>query len=92
MNLYATSPFYPTLFTLGNVNHDTSYLIKIATISNKLGDIPPPSLKIRDDIKDILVGLPQNYYPETAKFRPSFNYEINPFFNRSGQQRIQISL
>jgi hypothetical protein len=92
LNLYSSSPFYPSIRTIGNNNYDISYIIKIAMIADKTSTIPSEKLGINYDMKNLLNGLPQNYYPETAKFRPDFNYEFNQLFNRSGNERISIKL
>lgn len=82
---FAISPFAPVLTTLGNVNHDAAYIIRMAGNSGMLHDIPPESLNLDKNISDLLVGLPINYYPAKEKPQPVFSYDINPLFARSGQ-------
>jgi len=85
--LFAASPFAPNLHTLGSVNHDAAYIIRMASFAARLGDAPPPALGLDSDIAALLVGLPQNYYPGPAKQRPAFDYNASALFRRSGQPR-----
>jgi hypothetical protein len=82
------APFAPVLTTLGDVNHNMAYTIKMAGIIQQLHESkPPPEIfQLKPDINSMLVGLPANYYPENAKQRPTFNRDGNALFLRSGQQ------
>jgi hypothetical protein len=86
-----TSPFSLTTRTLGRTNHDSAYLIKMATAMHAVGDSPPASLELgsREDLAKVLVGLPANYYPGKAHrgvkaARPTFDYGKNYLFHRAG--------
>jgi hypothetical protein len=83
MDVYANSPFAPTVHTLGDVNHDAAYIIKMAGNAQKLHDTPPPALGLDPSIADLLRGVPQNYYPGTAKHRPAADYS-SVWFRRAG--------
>lgn len=85
VNSFATSPFAPVLSTIGNINMDSSYIIKMAANAQKMKDNPPAVLNLSPDIADILVGLPKGYYPETSAERPEFDYSANLLFRRSGE-------
>jgi hypothetical protein len=87
MGLFVASPFAPNLHTLGSVNHDPAYLIRMASLAARLGDVPPPALGLEPGLAAILAGLPQNYYPGPGKQRPAFDYNGNALFRRSGQPR-----
>jgi hypothetical protein len=83
---YAMCPFAPMLTTIGGVNQNTSYVIKMANLSRTLRDTPPAALNLDADIAELLTGLPDNYYPAKAgRRRPAFSYDSNPLFLRSGQ-------
>jgi hypothetical protein len=86
MDSFAASPFAPTLTTIGDLNFDAAYIIKMASNAERLKDKPPAALNLDADIADLLVGLPMNYYPATSKQRPAFAYDANPLFRRSGQK------
>jgi hypothetical protein len=86
MDSFAASPFAPTIMTIGDLNFDAAYIIKMANNAKKLKDKPPAALNLDADIADLLVGLPMNYYPATSKQRPAFAYNANPLFHRSGQK------
>jgi hypothetical protein len=86
MDSFAASPFAPTLTTIGDLNFDAAYIIKMAGNAERLKDRPPAALNLDADIADLLVGLPMNYYPATSKQRPAFAYDANPLFRRSGQK------
>jgi len=86
MDSFAASPFAPTVTTIGDLNLDASYIIKMAGNAEKLRDTPPAALNLDADIAGLLVGLPANYYPATSKQRPTFSYDANPLFRRSGQR------
>jgi hypothetical protein len=90
MEEFARSPFAPTTRTLGTTNHDAAYVIKMATNAGKLRDTPPPALGLDPNIASLLVGLPQNYYPTTAKQRPTFDYGASVLFRRSGLPRAPV--
>ena len=85
--LFAQSPFAPTISTLGTVNHDAAYVIKMANNAEKLRDTPPPALNLDANIAELLRGLPQNYYPGGNKVRPTFDYSVSPLFRRAGAAR-----
>ena len=87
MDEFAASPFAPTVRTLGTVNHDAAYVIKMATNAEKLHDTPPAVLGLPPDVAGLLAGLPQNYYPEGGRPRPTFDYGANVLFRRAGQPR-----
>lgn len=84
---FVLGPFGPTVCTLGAVNHDAAYVIKIASAAEKLRDSPPPALHLPPGVAGLLAGLPQAYYPGSGKPRPSFDYGANPLFRRSGHLR-----
>ena len=86
MDSFAASPFAPTLTTIGDLNFDAAYIIKMAGNAERLRDRPPAALNLDADIADLLVGLPMNYYPATSKQRPAFAYDANPLFRRAGQK------
>lgn len=83
--LFAASPFAPTTQTIGSVNTDAAYIIKMARYAEMLKDSPPDVLNLEPSIASLLEGLPANYYPATAKQRPSFIYEACHLFDRSGR-------
>jgi hypothetical protein len=87
MDTFAHSPFAPTVNTLGTVNHDAAYVIKMANSAGKLRDHPPAVLNLPMDLAAILPGLPSSYYPGGGKIRPSFDYSANPLFHRGGAAR-----
>jgi hypothetical protein len=82
--LFAASPFAPVLSTLGDLNHDPAYVIRMATNALKLREKPPPALQL-GDITGLLDGLPQNYYPDGKKARPVFDYAACRQFRRAGE-------
>jgi hypothetical protein len=89
-DLFADSPFAPSVRTLGTVNNSAAYLIKMATNAEKLKDSPPPELGLDPGVASILVGLPANYYPKGAAGaapRPEFDYARSALFRRSGLPR-----
>ena len=86
MDSFAASPFAPTLSTIGDLNLDPAYIIKMASNAQKLRDTPPAALNLDANIAFLLEGLPTNYYPATSKQRPKFTYDTNPLFCRSGQK------
>ncbi len=69
------SPFSPSIDTIGESNINFSYIVKVAIIENK----------VRGKKSDILIGLPENYYPET-KTKPKFDYSINMLFKRNAEK------
>ena len=85
MDSFAASPFAPTVTTIGSLNLDAAYIIKMAGNAARLQDSPPAALNLEADIATLLTGLPANYYPAKSKQHPPFNYDINPLFLRSGQ-------
>ena len=86
MDSFALSPFAPTLSTIGDLNLDAAYIIKMAGNAQKLQDVPPAVLNLDPDVAKLLEGLPANYYPATSKQRPTFTYDTNFLFRRSGQK------
>lgn len=80
------APFAPVLTTIGDTNHNMAYTIKMAGVIQQLKGSPPDIFKLRPDIGSMLTGLPPNYYPESAKKRPTFDYNGNVLFLRSGQK------
>lgn len=87
MEEFALSPFAPTVRTLGTINNDAAYIIKMATNAEKLRDTPPAALGLPPDVASILDGLPLNYYPGGGKPRPPFDYGANVLFRRAGLPR-----
>jgi hypothetical protein len=87
MDVYANSPFAPTVNTLGTINHDAAYTIKMASSAGKLRDSPPAALNMPANLTDMLQGLPSNYYPGGRKTRPTFDYSANSLFHRAGAAR-----
>jgi hypothetical protein len=82
----SASPFFPSVQTLGDVNHDSAYMIKMASTVKEVGGTPPESLHLDASIKTILTGLPQNYYPSDGKKRPTpFEYG-SALFRRAGEK------
>jgi len=86
MDNFAASPFAPTLSTIGDLNLDPAYIIKMARNAQKLRDTPPAVLNLDANIVALLEGLPADYYPATSKQRPKFTYDANPMFCRAGQK------
>ena len=84
MKAFAASPFAPVVSTIGTVNTSAAYIIKMATLADRLKDTPPASLNLEPGLAGLLKGLPQNYYPASQKPRPEFDYGQSPFFRRSG--------
>lgn len=82
----AATPFAPTVETLGAVNHNAAYIIKMAANAEKLRDTPPALLEL-PDVAGLLRGLPLPYY--AGKARPAFDYSVSPFFRRSGVIRAE---
>ena len=78
---FAATPFAPTVETLGTVNLNPAYIIKMAANAERLRDTPPEVLGL-PDVAGLLRGLPQPYY--AGKARPVFDYTVSPFFRRSG--------
>jgi hypothetical protein len=81
---FASSPFFPSVTTMGTMNNDDSYFIGQARNAEQLKDTPPPALGLSKNISDILVGLPSSYYPKPNRAHPVFDYSQNMFFRRSG--------
>jgi hypothetical protein len=84
---FAASPFAPVVRTIGDVNTNAAYIIKMAGAAAKLRDTPPATLHLDPGIAGYLEGLPANYYPATSKARPTFDYSQSPLFRRSGERR-----
>jgi hypothetical protein len=77
-----SSPFGLTTRTMGDVNHEVSFLISVANAAKKAKIEPPVAVPP-------LEGLPENYYPrpsDTPPKRPPFDYDANPLFRRAGQR------
>lgn len=85
MDSFAASPFAPTVTTIGDLNLDAAYIIKMASNAARLRDTPPAVLNLEADVANLLPGLPENYYPAKANQHPAFSYDANPLFRRSGQ-------
>jgi hypothetical protein len=84
-DLFEKSPFAPSVRTLGAVNTDAAYVIKMAGYAARLHDTPPAVLGLEADVAGILTGLPQNYYPgRPGAARPPFDYGGCPLYRRSG--------
>lgn len=81
---FSRSPFAPTIRTFGELNHSSSYIIKMAGNVEKTHKPPPEGLGLRPDISKILTGLPRNYYPGSGKIRPPVDYNANILFHRNG--------
>lgn len=85
---FINSPFAPSLQTIGSINHDPSYDIRMANSILQTGKSAPPEIfGVNANVADgsILLGLPLNYYPAPGKSRPNFDYSANKLFLRSGQ-------
>jgi hypothetical protein len=84
-DLFEKSPFAPSVRTLGTINTDAAYVIKMAGYAARLHDRPPEVLGLESDIAGALKGLPLNYYPgRPGSSRPQFNYGDCPLYRRSG--------
>jgi len=85
-DVFEKSPFAPSVRTLGAVNTDAAYVIKMAGYAARLRDTPPVVLGLEPDISQILKGLPLNYYPgRSGQSRPKFDYGACPIYQRSGR-------
>jgi len=85
-DIFEKSPFAPSVRTLGTVNTDAAYVIKMAGYAARLRDTPPAILGLEPDISQILKGLPLNYYPgRSGQSRPKFDYSACPIYQRSGR-------
>ena len=85
-DIFEKSPFAPTVCTLGTINTDPAYIIKMANYAARLHDKPPASLGLDPDLAQILKGLPVNYYPKASKSQPAFDYNVNHLYQRYGQK------
>jgi hypothetical protein len=84
-DLFEKSPFAPSVRTLGTVNTDAAYVIKMAGYAARLHDTPPAVLGLEADIAGTFKGLPLNYYPgRPGVRRPQFDYGGCPIYRRSG--------
>jgi hypothetical protein len=86
---FINSPFAPSLETIGKINHDPSYAIRMANSVLQTGKAAPPKIfEVEPDVANgsILQGLPLNYYPAPGKTRPTFDYNANKLFLRAGQE------
>lgn len=84
---YASSPFAPSVTTLGSTNQDTAYQLTMARNAQTVKDIPPAILRLPPDLSAMLQFAPASYHPKNGKTRPTFDYEGNPLFRREGLQR-----
>jgi hypothetical protein len=82
--LFARSPFGPSVRTMGTVNNDAAYAIKMAGYAARLRDTPPAALGLEPGVAELLRGLPKNYYPSRREARPVFSYDDVPVYRRSG--------
>lgn len=84
------TPFFLTARVIGTVNHDPSYLTRIAKVMKDVtardaNDTPPYPLT--KDIMKLLDNLPMDYFPSKKNaIRPKFDLS-SPQFQRSGQKR-----
>jgi hypothetical protein len=77
-----SSPFGLTVKTLGDANHDASYLIRLAASAKALGDTPPG---VDPAELAALAVAPPKYFPAAGKSsRPRFSYDV-PAFQRDGR-------
>lgn len=85
-----STPFFLTARAIGTVNHDPSYLTRIAKVMRDVAaqdanDIPP--FPLTKDVMKILDKLPADYFPSKKNaIRPKFDLD-SPQFQRSGQKR-----
>lgn len=85
-----SSPFGLPVTTIGDVNRDSSYLIRLANSARQVGDEPPgidPT-----DLPD-LANVPARYFPggkHTVGEHPSFEYSANIAFQRAGKPLTPI--
>ncbi|MDE2099322.1 MAG: hypothetical protein KGL39_18860 [Patescibacteria group bacterium] len=86
-----TAPFFLTTRVIGGVNHDPSYLTRIAKAMRDVAargvkDDPPPPLT--PDVVHQLDNLPSDYFPaKRGVARPRFNPADSPHFRRAGEKR-----
>jgi hypothetical protein len=85
LDLYAQSPFGLTVRTLGDINNDSAYIVKMATVVSRTALEPAPVLRLPTNLASYLQGLPENYYPSTARRRPAFDYGACRLFARAGE-------
>jgi hypothetical protein len=83
---FELTPFAPSVRTLGAVNTDAAYVIKMAGNAARLHDTPPAILGLEPDLRDILKGLPSNYYPARGRERPRFDPAECALYQRSGRE------
>ena len=86
---FAASPFAPRVTTLGDLNQSAAYLIVTGADAARVGDAPPPGLRLPADCVARLAGLPANYFPgpRNRKGRPPpFDYDAPPLFRRAGEE------
>ena len=85
--LVNSSPFGLTTRVMGEVNHDSAYVIKMALAAGAVKDSPPPALHLEPGLESITVGLPKRYVPMRDRKRgpPTFDYGLNPLFRRTGR-------
>ncbi len=83
-----SSPFMLTTRTMGDVNQDPAFRIRMAATVRDLQTDPPASLHLGTlaELKQGLEGLPGNYYPGKARPQNSapFDYTKSPHFARAG--------
>ena len=85
-----SSPFGLPVSTLGDVNHDSSYLIRLANSARQVGDEPPGI-----DLADLPdpANVPARYFPggkHTVGEHPRFEYDTNSAFQRAGKRLPSI--
>lgn len=76
-NFVESSPFGLPILTIGDLNHDSSYLIRLSQSAQKIGE------------KIATANVPTRYYPSGKHVpgkHPPFDYESNIAFQRGGQK------
>jgi hypothetical protein len=99
-DMYAKSPFAPTVRTLGSlgvpsgplggptmVNNSEAYIISMAMSAEKLKDTPPAELNLPPDFQTRFAGLPPRRYVPGKPRPPPYDYEASVLFRRSGHKR-----
>jgi len=89
--LFADSPFAPTLDTVGAANTDNTYIIKMADNAAKARETLPVQLGVRPDAGELTKGLPPRSYYPGGKPRPVFDYAACPLFRRAGLPRPRLA-
>lgn len=80
---WLTSPFVPSLRTLGRINQDSAYQVSMALNAAALAEPVPPALEIPEESVVRPEHVPRNYYPRPGKARPDVSY-ASPIFLRDG--------